>query len=128
MDEFSDKDDVTIISGGVIIEGKVSSSGNIRVDGNIKGDVKANGTITIGEGGEVEGQLTGDSITIGGKVKGTILAKEKLVLESKSTLKGDIVSKILVIEAGAKFDGKSSMSEQPKMSVSKTPESSPPSK
>ena len=128
IDEFSDKDDVTIISGGVIIEGKVSSSGNIRVDGNIKGDIKANGSITIGEGGEVDGQLTGDAITIGGKVKGTVLAKEKLILESKSTLRGDIVSKILVVEAGAKFDGKSSMSEQPKMPLSKPPESSSPPK
>lgn len=127
MEDFAEKDNVTIISGGVIIEGRVSTNGNIRVDGNIKGDVKANGSLTIGEGGEVEGQVTADSVTVGGKVKGTIMAKDKLVLESKASLKGDIVTKILVIEAGAKFDGKSSMGEHSK-EINKPPEVSPPSK
>jgi cytoskeletal protein CcmA (bactofilin family) len=40
-------------------------------------------------------------------------AKEKLVLESKAVLKGDIVTKILVVEAGAMFEGRSAMGNQP---------------
>jgi cytoskeletal protein CcmA (bactofilin family) len=53
--------------------------------------------------------LTGETISIGGKVEGTVNAKEKLVLESKAVLKGDLITKILVVEAGAMFEGKSSM-------------------
>ena len=102
---------VTIIGTGVIIEGKLSSKGDVRIDGNVKGDVKAEGNVTVGESGEVDGQLFADIITLGGKVMGSVNAKEKLVLESKASLKGDITTKILVVEAGAKFDGKSSMSD-----------------
>lgn len=102
-------EDVTIISSGVVIEGKVSSNGNIRVDGTIKGDITAQGNLTVGDSGNIQGQLTGDIITIGGKVEGSVNAKDKLILESKSVLKGDIITKVLVVESGAFFEGKSSM-------------------
>lgn len=106
----SSMEEVTIISSGVVIEGKVSSNSNVRVDGTIKGDITAQGNLTVGEHGIIQGQLTGDVISIGGKVEGTVNAKEKLILESKSLLKGDLVTKILVVEAGAIFEGKSTMS------------------
>ena len=61
----------------------------------------------VGESGQVNGQISAEVIAIGGKVSGTLRAKEKLTLESKSNLKGDLFTKILVIEAGAKFEGKS---------------------
>jgi cytoskeletal protein CcmA (bactofilin family) len=104
------KDEVTIISSGVVIDGKLSSNGNVRIDGIVKGDLKADGNVTVGENGEINGEINAEVITIGGKVTGTVLGKEKIVLESKANLKGDIVTKILVVEAGAKFDGNSNMS------------------
>jgi cytoskeletal protein CcmA (bactofilin family) len=105
------KDEVTIISAGVTIEGKVISNGSVRIDGAINGDVSASSNITVGESGEINGEINGEVVTIGGKVIGTITAREKLTLEAKSVLKGDLTSKILVVEAGAKFDGKSVMGQ-----------------
>jgi len=104
-------DEVTIISSGVVIEGKLSSKGNVRVDGTVKGDVNVTGNVTIGESGDINGQVNADVITVGGKVVGKLNAKEKVVLEGKAVLKGDLVAKILVVEAGAKFDGNSKMDE-----------------
>lgn len=106
-----DSEEITIISYGVKVEGKVSSNGSIRLDGTIQGDIICQGNVTVGESGEVFGKVNGQSITIGGKVEGTINAKEKLMLESKADLKGDIFTKILVVEAGARFDGKSNMGQ-----------------
>lgn len=106
------KDEVTIIGAGVVLEGKLSSNGNIRVDGAINGDIIANGNVTVGESGEITGEITADVISIGGKVTGSINSKEKAMLESKAVLKGDIVTKILVVEAGAIFDGNSKMSDK----------------
>ncbi|GMR25619.1 MAG: hypothetical protein BMS9Abin39_0930 [Ignavibacteria bacterium] len=104
-------EDITIISNGVKIEGKVTSTGSIRVDGTLQGDLNAKGNVTVGEQGNINGEIIANIITIGGNVVGTVNAKEKLVLESKCVLKGDIITKVLVIEAGAKFDGKSSMGD-----------------
>lgn len=106
------KDEVTIIGAGVVLEGKLSSNGNIRIDGAINGDITANGSVTVGETGEITGEIKADVISIGGKVTGSINSKEKVVLESKAVLKGDIVTKILVVEAGAIFDGSSKMSDK----------------
>lgn len=106
----SSMEEVTIISSGVVIDGKVTSNGNVRVDGSVKGDITAQGNLTVGEHGTIQGQLTGETVSIGGKVEGTVNAKEKLVLETKAVLKGDLITKILVVEAGAVFEGRSSMS------------------
>lgn len=102
-------ENISVISAGVTIEGKLNSSGHIRVDGVVKGDVTAGGNITFGEGSEIHGEVKAENITIGGKVTGTVRAKEKLTLEANGSLKGDIFTKILVIEAGAYFEGKSTM-------------------
>ena len=115
-------EDITIISNGVKIEGKVTSTGSLRVDGSLQGDLNARGNVTVGEQGNINGAIVANIVTIGGKVVGTVNAKEKLVLESKCVLKGDIITKVLMIEAGAKFDGKSSMGEA-KETTSFTPPS-----
>jgi len=102
----SKSEEATIISRGVKIEGKITSSGNIRIDGDIQGDIFSESNITIGEGAIVKGQINANVITLGGKVSGIVRAKDKLILDSKSNLKGDIFTKDLVIDEGAKFDGK----------------------
>ena len=102
-------DEVTIISTGVVLEGKLASKGNLRIDGIINGDIQANGNVTIGGKGEINGEVQAQVIILGGKISGSIKAAEKVVLESTAVLKGDLISKILVVEAGAKFDGQSRM-------------------
>jgi len=107
-------DSVTIISEGVKLDGKLISKGNVRIDGNINGDIQAAGNITVGEHGEITGEIKAQVIIIGGKIAGTVVANEKIVLQSSSNLKGDLITKILVVEEGAIFDGKSAMSTNDK--------------
>jgi cytoskeletal protein CcmA (bactofilin family) len=115
-------EEVSILSSGVKIEGKIFSEGNVRIDGKVTGDVNVNGNLTLGETSEVLGEAKGKSITLSGKYEGTIRASEKLVLDSKSYLKGDLYAKILVVEEGAKFDGKSIMTDSPTPKIITKPE------
>ena len=109
--EGTKSDEATVISRGVKIEGKLSCSGSIRLDGEVQGDITSQSNVIIGENGKVNGQINADGITIGGKVTGTVRAKEKLVLESKGNLKGDIVTKVLSVEVGAVFNGNIKMGD-----------------
>ena len=111
-------EEATVISRGVKIEGKLSCSGNIRLDGEVQGDISSQGIVIIGENGGVNGQINADSVTIGGKVTGTIRAKDKVVLEAKANLKGDIITKTLLVEAGAIFNGNSKMGNSGSISES----------
>ncbi len=66
--------------------------------------------MTLGETCKIVGQVKANNITLSGVLEGQINAAEKLVLENRSKLIGDLKAKILVIEEGAVFDGNSSMS------------------
>ncbi len=123
--EIPGKDEVTIISTGVKIEGILNSDGNVRIDGIIQGDVNARGNITIGDNGEIKGKVNADTVVVGGKITGTVNSKEKLVLEANAVLQGDVITKILVIAPGAKFDGSSKMSSSGSESKSTGESTSP---
>ena len=105
--EETHNDETTIIGRGVKIDGKLNCNGNIRIEGEIKGDISSRSNVVVGEKGNVNGQINADSITIGGKVNGTVNANKKLVLDPTADLKGDIVTKILIVEEGARFEGNS---------------------
>jgi len=109
--EGGSSEEATVISKGVKIEGKLSCSGSIRLDGEVKGDISSQSTVIIGENGKVNGQINAENITIGGKVTGTVNAKEKLVLDARANLQGDVISKVIAIEAGAKFNGNCKMGD-----------------
>lgn len=111
--EGSHNDVISIIGPGVEINGIINSQGSIRVDGFIKGDIIADGDVVIGDTGEILGTVKGKNITMGGKITGAVTSEDKLVLESSAVLSGDLVAKSLTIESGAKFDGKSTMTEIP---------------
>ncbi len=105
----SHEEEVSIISSGVKIEGNLSSEGNVRIDGIVIGNLTINGNLTIGDTSEIFGEIKARNITTNGKVEGKIFASEKLKLEPKSVIKGDLITKTLIIEEGAIFEGHSSM-------------------
>ena len=51
------KDAVTIISTGVVFEGRIKSNGNVRIDGKVEGNIDAQGNVTVGEKGEINGEV-----------------------------------------------------------------------
>jgi len=103
--------ELNIIGAGTVMEGKLTSQGSIRIDGKLTGDVSSAENVAVGSMGEIEGMVTGKNITIGGKVRGTITASEKLVFEGKAVVRADIRSSKLVIDEGALFDGKCTMTD-----------------
>jgi cytoskeletal protein CcmA (bactofilin family) len=101
--------DLSLIGSSVKVTGSITTSGSIRVDGKVDGDVLAEGDLILGEGGEINGNVKGRAVNLGGKITGSVDASEKITLEAKCSLNGNISSRVLVIEPGAVFNGKSSM-------------------
>jgi cytoskeletal protein CcmA (bactofilin family) len=103
--------DLNLIGVGTTVDGKIRTQGSLRVDGKLTGEVHAAENLAIGVTGEIEGAVNGRNVTVGGKVKGNITAVDKLVLEGKSSVRGDVKAAKLVIDEGAVFDGRISMTE-----------------
>jgi cytoskeletal protein CcmA (bactofilin family) len=101
--------ELNFIGKGTVIIGDIQTGSNLRIDGRVKGKVICKNTLTIGEGGEIEGDIQANNAIIGGKINGKIVVNEKLELESKSSLIGELKAKKLIIDEGAIFDGTSVM-------------------
>jgi cytoskeletal protein CcmA (bactofilin family) len=102
--------ELSLVGTGTVVEGKIKTEGSIRIDGKLVGDLISKANVAVGLGGTVEGNLSGKNVSLAGKVIGTVAASEKLVLEPKSLVKGDIRAARLVVDEGATFDGQCLMS------------------
>jgi cytoskeletal protein CcmA (bactofilin family) len=102
----------TIIGKDSVITGTIDIKGPLRVDGKIKGQVHCSDTVTVGIGGELEAEIDCRNASISGKVIGNIIASEKVELQAKAEIEGDLKTKSLVIEQGAVFSGSCHMKAQ----------------
>lgn len=79
---------------------------NLRINGNFEGTLETKGTLTIGSLATVKADIVGENVTVEGKIKGKIIAKQVLALLSTAVIEGEIHPGKLVMEEGAVFDGK----------------------
>ncbi len=100
----------TIIGQEATLEGKLMAKHAMRIEGHVKGELTSTDTITIGETGRVEGNLTADNAVVGGQVDGIIKTSGRITLEAGSKFTGDLEASRLVITEGAFFNGRSTMS------------------
>jgi len=105
----SNATELNFIGKGTHIDGDIKTESSIRIDGSIKGTLICKNTVTIGEQGAIDGDVEAINAIIGGRVKGRVIVSEKLVLESKSSLTGELKAKKLIIDEGATFEGTSTM-------------------
>jgi cytoskeletal protein CcmA (bactofilin family) len=91
------------------IKGDIEAQGNIRVEGAVEGVVKSKSKIVIGESAFIKGNLYSAEAEISGKVEGQVTCTEILYLKKSALVTGDIITKKLVVENGATFNGKCQM-------------------
>jgi cytoskeletal protein CcmA (bactofilin family) len=108
-DKQSADGELSFVGASTVIEGKIKTDGSIRIDGKLIGELVAKANAAIGINGTVEGSLTARNVSLAGKVNGTITATDKLILEGKSVMKGDVRAARLVVDEGAMFDGQCDM-------------------
>ncbi len=114
-----------IISKGTKIEGDLYTESNLSISGSFKGGLVCKNTLTIGETGEVDGEIEATNANIFGKVKGKLIVKQKLVLESTSSMVGELKAAKLIVEEGAVFQGTSDMGVDESKPVPPKPALSP---
>lgn len=108
----------TFINAGTIVQGEMLVENDLSIEGTLKGMIRATGTVTVTSQGVVEGDIQARSAKIGGKVAGNVTVAEKIVLEARSTLIGDLRTRELVIHEGAHFHGQCDMQPGARSSTS----------
>lgn len=95
----------SIIGEGTTLHGDFDINGLLRIDGTFYGRVQTSGKVLIGKNGRAECEIIAGTVIIGGKVRGEIIALEKIILLSTGELIGNIKTPRLTIEEGVVFDG-----------------------
>lgn len=96
----------SLIGEGSEFRGEFKVKDLIRIDGYFKGNIITEGKVLVGKSGIVDTDIRAGIVVIGGTVRGSIQADKRVVLLSTCKLKGDIVTKNLLVEEGVLFEGR----------------------
>jgi len=87
-------------------EGKLRCTDTLRIDGYIKGEVDCEATVVVGEGAKVHASVAAEEVQVAGLVNGNIAARRKITLARTAVVTGDLTTPGIVIEEGAKLNGR----------------------
>lgn len=89
--------------------GDLSGDEDILVYGRFEGKISVERDVTVGPGGDLEGEVRARSVVIGGKVKGQILANQRAELLGSAIVQGSVQAPKIVIAEGAQLEGSIAM-------------------
>jgi cytoskeletal protein CcmA (bactofilin family) len=109
------------LTAGSKIVGNITADSDYRIDGLIEGDLQCTGKVVIGEAGKVKGTIVCLNAEILGLMEGKITCREQMSLRASGKIAGDVITKTLIVEPGAIFNGTCSMGsiEKPQTTASK---------
>jgi cytoskeletal protein CcmA (bactofilin family) len=94
------------IGANMTIKGELSGTEDLEVFGKIEGNITLqSNTLTLREGGFMQGTIHAKDIEIQGKVHGDLIAKDRVLLKSSANMDGKIVGARVVLEDGCQFKG-----------------------
>lgn len=103
------------VNGNVACEGKLVVTGMVRGNSRaseffadsakIEGEIESNGTVKVGLGSVIIGNITANSAVIAGAVKGDIDVQGPVVIDTSAVIMGNIKSRSVQINNGAVIEG-----------------------
>ncbi len=97
------------IGPGTSVHGEMKGPSGFRIDGTLQGSVDAVGPVVIGEGGLVDGDVSGRDVVVLGRVRGNVHASGHLEIGPRGKVVGDITVKSFRLQKGGVFRGTSRM-------------------
>ena len=109
------------VNGDISCEGKLTISGTVTGnssatdvfinDQRTEGNITCTGSVKIGQGSVVIGDITAGAAVIAGAVKGNLDVKGPVILDSSAVIKGNIKAKSVQLINGAVLEGFCSLEE-----------------
>ncbi|MEE8508830.1 MAG: polymer-forming cytoskeletal protein [Myxococcota bacterium] len=109
----------TAIDANTQISGKLRCKETLRIDGRVKGEVRSDKFVIVGPQASLDASIIADSVVISGRVKGDIRAKRMITLEKTAHVTGELSTPGIVIEEGAKLEGRILIGSEDKAAASK---------
>ena len=94
------------LDAGSHIQGDLVFEDTFRVDGRLTGTVKSDGDLVVGEQGVIEAEVAVGRLFVSGTLRGEVSATRRIELASSARVEATLTSPTMVIEEGAKMDGR----------------------
>ena len=102
---MADESQVTIIGSDTHIKGEMSFDRSCKLLGKFEGTITAKGQLHVADGASCKAQVEAGEITVDGTIEGNVTAKERIQLNAKARIQGDVVASKLIVAEGASFNG-----------------------
>jgi cytoskeletal protein CcmA (bactofilin family) len=101
---------LSIIAAGMHFVGDLEGPGLIKIDGRIDGSIAGPRQVIVGRDGSVAGNVHAAEVVLAGTVEGSVVASDRVELQSSAVLTGDLHARVIVVHEGARVNGTVRMS------------------
>jgi cytoskeletal protein CcmA (bactofilin family) len=103
--------EITALLGrGTHFEGKLAFDGRVRIDGSFRGEISSEDTLIVGDGANVEAEITAGTVIIkGGTVSGNVRARRSIELYVPAKVSGTLQAPEVFMDKGVQFSGSCTM-------------------
>ena len=102
---MADIKETTVIAADTVIKGEMTFEHTARIQGRFEGKIAAKGELQVAESAVCAAEVAAGNIIVDGSVDGNVQAQQKIQLNAKAKLKGDIVAERLITAEGASIYG-----------------------
>lgn len=107
----------SVINDRLVIRGELDTDGTVRVDGRVEGTAHRVGSLIVGVGGTVIGNVDAREVVVAGTIQGNVHASGRLEIEKGASVFGEIRAASMVLNEGATFQGQLSIGVPPTPAV-----------
>ena len=94
-----------LLGAGLSFRGEVNGEGDFHIAGRFEGEIKVTGRIVVAQGAEVDANITGLAIVIGGTVRGNLSATTRVEILPTGILTGSLKTGSFSAADGASVKG-----------------------
>jgi len=107
----------SVINDRLSIRGELDTDGTVRVDGRVEGPKHRAGTLVVGTGGYVVGDVEAKDVVVAGMIQGNVHASGRIQIEAGASVVGEIRANSMVLLEGATIHGQISIGATPPAAV-----------
>jgi cytoskeletal protein CcmA (bactofilin family) len=101
------------VGASVVIKGELIAEEDVTIAGRVEGTIRVEGHIvTVNAGGHVAADIEARAIVVSGRVKGRVVAEDRIDLRDGADVDGDLVAPRIGMAEGARFNGRVEMPER----------------
>ncbi|MPZ48764.1 MAG: hypothetical protein GEU75_05530 [Dehalococcoidia bacterium] len=100
-----------VLATGAKWKGTLTVDTSVRVDGNFSGQIESKATVHVADGALVDAKIRAAFVVVSGTFHGEIKCDQRVDLLPHSRVDAEIVTKVLIVEEGAVFDGHIQMTQ-----------------